>query len=217
MDSTHIVKDYSKSANLIDYYANSLTEIANSTGDNLEGNCFTEHQTTIRNEQLLTKRINLFAAAKHGPSILEVGFNAGHSALLLLLGCNPGTKIDFLDIGGHPYVVPCYEYILKIRSEIPILLYLGNSKHILPLRVLKQKEHDVYDVIHMDGGHSNDCVVNDLTLCYQLCKTGGWLIVDDASGFILEEINRFLQLGLVKKVPGQLDTNLYPHCILEKI
>lgn len=216
MDVETAIQRYIALSTTIDTHADQLTEIVKATGDNLEGNCFTIHQTTKRDEALLSKRINLFTAASQGSQILELGFNAGHSALLLLLGCKEGATLEFLDIGGHPYVRPCFQYLQQIRPEVPRRLVLGDSKHVLPLRVLRDGERDVYDLIHMDGGHSMDCVINDLTLLYQLLKPGGWMIIDDADGFILEEINRFLRLGLFRHVQGQLETGVYPHLIVSK-
>jgi hypothetical protein len=199
----------------IDLHANNLTEIAKQSGDNLEGNCFTNHQTTLRNEKLLPKRMNLLEIARHGQKILELGFNAGHSALLLLIGSSPDAEIDFLDIGGHPYVIPCFEY-LKRNFPINQQLLLGDSLVYLPKRVLKEGQRDVYDIIHMDGGHANECVVNDLILLYMLLKPNGYMIVDDAEGFILEEVKRFISVGLLKPVAGQYQTEVYPHFILQK-
>lgn len=216
MNASQSISHYSDQSELIDLHANALIELVKKTGDNLEGSCFTLHQTTTQEEKLITKRINLFAAAKHGPKIFELGFNAGHSGLLLLLGCHPGSTVEFLDLGGHPYVVPCFQYLQGVRPEIPRSLVLGNSRDALPYRVLKQKESDLYDVIHMDGGHAIDCVVNDMILLYQLLKPGGWMIIDDADGHILQEIQRYLSLGLFTLVQGQLQTEVYPHLILSK-
>ena len=217
MDFKGAIEEYIQNEQVIDLHANNLTQIARLSGDNLEGNCFTIHQTAQRDEQLVGKRINLFRAAKHGNKILELGFNAGHSALLLLLGCNSTTEIDFIDIGGHGYIFPCIEYIQQIRPSIPTHFYLGDSRNILPTWILKEKKQDQYDVIHMDGGHSDICVVNDLLCLLHLCKPGGWIIVDDAESFILEEVKRYVKLGLVKVVDGQLETKVYPHLIIEKI
>lgn len=216
MNPEESVSIYESQREAIDLHAANLIEIVKTTGDNLEGSCFTIHQTTVQHGALLAKRMNLFASAKHGPRIFELGFNAGHSGLLFLLGCAPGSTIEFLDIGGHPYVIPCFQYLQQVRPEIQRTLLLGDSRDVLPLRVLKQNKSEIYDVIHMDGGHAIDCVVNDMILLYQLLKPGGWMIVDDADGHILEEIRRYLRFGLLTIVPGQLPTEVYPHLILEK-
>lgn len=201
---------------VIDMHANILTQIAFQTGTPLEGNCFTMHNTFVRNEDLISKRVNLMEIARHGKKILELGFNAGHSALLLLLGALPDTEITFVDIGIHPYVPPCFQYL---NSKFPAakLLLLGDSRLYLPQIVLKDNQREIYDVIHMDGGHDKDCVVNDMILLYLLLKKGGIMIVDDADGFILEQTHRFLQLGLFTKFEGQLPTKVYPHLIVQKV
>jgi hypothetical protein len=216
MDPQFALERYKQLHEQIDFHANHLTEIARLSGDNLEGNCFTNHQTTVRNEQLLPKRVNLLETARHGNKILELGFNAGHSALLLLLGCNPDAEVTFFDIGGHPYVKPCFEY-LKAISRVNKELVLANSLQHLPKIVLKDGQRDIYDIIHMDGGHSHECVVNDLILLFLLLKKGGYMIVDDADGFILEEVSLFVSLGLFEVVPGQYKTEHYPHIIVRKV
>lgn len=216
MNPDQTIQEYESLREEIDFHANTLIEIVKKTGDALEGSCFTIHQTTAQHGALVAKRMNLLAAAKHGPRIFELGFNAGHSGLLFLLGCAPGSTVEFLDIGGHPYVIPCFQYLQGVRPEISRTLLLGDSRSVLPFRVLKQKESNLYDVIHMDGGHEIDCVVNDMILLYQLLKPGGWMIIDDADGHILEEIQRYVSLGLFTLVQGQLRTEVYPHLILEK-
>ncbi len=217
MNIPFAVTRYSQHQQVVDENANILTEIARLSGDNLEGNCFTNHATTDRNEGLLTKRINLMEVARHGKKILEVGFNAGHSALLLLLGCDSDAEITFLDLGGHPYVIPCFEYLKRVSPSVNRNLVLGNSLHLLPKIVLKEGQREKYDIIHMDGGHAPECVINDLILLYMLLKPGGYLIVDDAGGFILEQVSNFLSLGLLEVEPNQLATQVYPHIITKKV
>jgi predicted O-methyltransferase YrrM len=216
MDPDFALQRYALKQAEIDFHADRLTEITKSIGDILEGNYFTNHQTTIRNEELILKRINLLEVARHGKKILELGFNAGHSALLFVLGCEPDAEVDFFDIGFHAYVRPCFNYIQSI-SPVKTSLTLANSLHHLPKLVLKEGQQNVYDIIHMDGGHSRECVVNDLLLLYMLLKPGGILIVDDADGFILEEVSLFISLGLVEVLAGQFPTKVYPHIIVKKV
>jgi len=217
MNIDSALQRYASIVSLIDQHANTLTEITRLTGDNLEGNCFTNHATTERNEGLLSKRINLLEVARHGKKILELGFNAGHSALLFLLGCDPDAEITFLDIGGHPYVFPCFEYLKRVSPTVKRDLIIGNSLHILPKMVLKEGQKEQYDIIHMDGGHAPECVINDLILLYMLLKPGGYLIVDDTLGFILEQVRNFVSIGLLEIEPNQFATQVYPHIIVKKV
>lgn len=216
MNPTSAYQNYNKHSQEIHYHANNLIEIVKKTGDPLEGNCFTNHLTTDWNDALLTKRINLLEIASKGKKILELGFNAGHSALLLLLGCDPDAEITFLDIGIHPYVKPCFDYINSI-SRVKKQLVIGNSLVYLPKIVLKDGQREIYDIIHMDGGHTPDCVVNDMILLYMLLKPGGYMIIDDTEGFILEETSSFISLGLFEVVQGQYKTQHYPHIIVRKV
>lgn len=217
MDLDFAVKRYETLQEVIDKHADALIQLTKMTKDTLEGNCFTNHLTTERNEGLLSKRVNLLEVARHGKTLLELGFNAGHSALLFLLGCEADAEILFLDIGEHPYVLPCYKYLKQVNPSVKREILFGNSLHILPKLVLKEGQKEKFDIIHMDGGHSHECVTNDLILLYMLLKPGGYMIVDDASGFILEQVSNFTSLGLFEIEPNQLATQVYPHIILKKV
>jgi hypothetical protein len=43
---------------------------------------------------------------------------------------------------------------------------------------------DLFDVIYIDGGHDYETVVSDINLCEKLLKSGGLLVMDDASSFL---------------------------------
>ena len=104
-------------------------------------------------------------------NIMEIGFNSGFSALLILLS-NPVARLTCFDLGEHKYVMPCY---LKLRETFGdrINLVLGESMETLPLHEGK------YDLIHIDGGHSAEIGNSDMLQSYRLSRQGTVLILDD--------------------------------------
>jgi hypothetical protein len=85
-----------------------------------EGNCFYYHDSLNEYPELYTKQLNLFWCGKQPATrMCEIGFNAGHSSMLLLLGrnCEP---MDFtvFDIGHHQYTAPCFDYIKQSFSHV---------------------------------------------------------------------------------------------------
>ena len=90
------------------------------SGVPLEGNLFTEHFQpeipAVPIEAFRNKRSNyaLFCAA--GSSLLEIGFNAGHSCMLAL-SANKDLVYTGVDIGMHAYTQPCFEYLRSYSAS----------------------------------------------------------------------------------------------------
>ena len=107
------------------HHLDKILEIIKSTGEELEGNCFYIHKS-FNEINDINKKINLFSLAKNRDVILEIGFNAGHSALLFLFA-NPNAVVHCFDICYHEYTEKCFEYL---SNEFPgkLYLYKGDSK-----------------------------------------------------------------------------------------
>lgn len=218
MNTTEAVQTYERLESQIDAHARKLNEIVKETGEDLEGSCFTYHRTTEWAPPLRNKRINLMAAAARSQRIFELGVNASHSLLLFVMGSKPEAKIETLDIGEHSYVDKTFEYVRSLSPERSLTFQKGDSRDVLVTRVLQKGEKELYDLIHMDGGHAADCVVSDILLLTQILQKGGWLIVDDINDpFIAAQVTRLVRLGLYRPAGGQLPTELYQHVLLEKI
>merc|ERR1719515_691716 len=59
----------------------------------------------VTQNTLLTQQYHDMSTAIFVKNICEVGFNAGHSAMLFLLS-NPRVKVYSFDLGLHPYTTP---------------------------------------------------------------------------------------------------------------
>nr|WP_199290590.1 class I SAM-dependent methyltransferase [Synechococcus elongatus] len=132
-----------------------LDHVVVESGEPLEGNCFYYHLSLKPSALLENKRINLFSSATQAQKILEIGFNAGHSAALMLLA-NPNSNLLAFDICEHRYTEGCFA-VLAERFPHRIDLIAGDSNTTLPLFRL---EHPAvyFDLLHIDGSHS--CLPN---------------------------------------------------------
>jgi predicted O-methyltransferase YrrM len=104
-------------------------------------------------------------------NVLEIGFNAGFSTLLMLLS-NPYVKLTCSDLCEHAYTIPCYLKLKEIFGD-RIHLKPGDSTNTLPTL------SDTYDLIHIDGGHDDVVATSDIINSYHLSKNRTILIMDD--------------------------------------
>jgi hypothetical protein len=121
-----------------------------STGERLEGNIFCRCGQTTYSEEFVAKQINMVALAREadarappqGPIALEVGFNSGFSAALLLLAC-PRLRLTCVDIGEHAYTKPCFESLAAIFPT-RVNLLIGDSRAVLPMHefLSEVRSHD---------------------------------------------------------------------------
>jgi hypothetical protein len=155
------------------YINKHLLPIINNCGELLEGNIFMLHNTAKYTDLFLnkTKNISNMVLNKNIKNVMEIGFNSGFSALLMLL-TNPNIYILCSDLGEHKYVMPCYEKLKETFGD-RINIIIGDSTQTL------QHVKGIYDLIHIDGGHSTKVANSDIINSYRLSKQGTILIMDD--------------------------------------
>lgn len=110
-------------------------------------------------------------------SVMEIGFNAGHSADVMLFA-NSSIKLTSFDLGIHAYVLHAKEYMDKTypaRHE----LILGDSMQTVPEFIAANGANTKFDVIFIDGGHTYDLAKADLTNCKNLAHPNTIVILDD--------------------------------------
>lgn len=153
-----------------------LMPIVENTNEKLEGSIFNLHESNEITIKFNEKQQNICDILMTKPikNILEIGFNAGFSALLMLLTTSD-TFITCVDICEHKYTMPCYNWINEHFSD-RIKLIKGDSKQILN-HLIEQKEY--YDMIHIDGGHDILNVFYDIQNSIKLSKQDTILIMDD--------------------------------------
>jgi hypothetical protein len=108
--------------------------------------------------------------------VMEIGFNAGHSAELMLENNKTLTLTSF-DLGQYNYVLPGKEFI-NMTYPGRHTLYLGDSTMSIP--VFTQQNPDVkFDVIFIDGGHLYPIAKADIDNCFHLAHKDTIVMVDD--------------------------------------
>jgi len=186
---------------------------------NLEGNCFYYHNTLTIYPDLYNKQVNIFACGElKNSKICEIGFNAGHSTMLMLLGKTSSLKFTIFDIGYHPYTKPCFEYISSYYKNVDFEYIEGDSTTTIPSWIKENLENiGTYDIVHIDGGHSEYCIFNDIKNADILVRKYGLIMIDDTND---EIINKYVDIYLMNNKYIEisiLQTYGYKHRIIQKI
>ena len=200
-------------------FNNALLELAYSKGT-MEGNIFYNHGTLTLNPNLHTKQANMFWCGKQAKTrICEIGFNAGHSTMLMLLG-REKTPLEFtlFDIGHYGYTEPCLNYLSTAFPHVHFTYVKGDSTITMSKWIAENSSLiGQYDVIHVDGGHSEHCIINDMKNADVLIKLNGIVIVDDTDGDIINSVvEKYIATGNYKEL-FLLKTYDNQHRILQKI
>lgn len=106
-------------------------------------------------------------------SILEIGFNGGHSSELFLSE-SPEHHVLSFDLGEHLYVAFGKKYIDETFPNRHTLV-LGDSTVTIPNYCADTK----YDLIFIDGGHSYEVALADLQNCKKFAHENTVVIMDD--------------------------------------
>jgi predicted O-methyltransferase YrrM len=174
-----IEENINKAKQYIDEY---LLPIIHNCGEKLEGNIFMLHHTTEYTNVYLNKAKNIsnLVLNKNVKNVMEIGFNAGFSALLMLLS-SPYISINCFDLGEHTYTLPCFQKLKETFGD-RINITLGDSRETL------KNDNGLYDLIHIDGGHSTEVAESDIINSYRLSKQGTLLIMDDYDFYNLHNL-----------------------------
>jgi hypothetical protein len=162
----------------LDQYRSHLLEldrIVQDTGSNLEGNVMYLHNDPTYgtpDPRFLHKRRFLAMAAQTSKHTLEIGFNAGHSALIMLTA-NPDLKLTAVDIGWHPYTIPCFNYLQSHFGD-RIRFIHSDSLQAWPMLV-----GESFDFVHIDGNHEPTHLEVDLINVLTYTERGTRVLVDD--------------------------------------
>jgi len=143
-----------------------LTQFLNDRGyKKFEGHC----QETPKQVEDLIKLSNGHI------DIMEIGFNAGHSAEVFLN--NNSIRLTSFDLGYHMYVQMGKEYIDMTYPNRHSLI-IGNSNKTIP-EYIDNNPKKFFDVIFIDGCHNYEIVNTDLKNCRKLAHKDTIVILDD--------------------------------------
>jgi len=157
-----------------------IETILRKVGERIEGNLICDidpgHYTIQQN---LGKIQNLQTLCAGKKNICEIGVNAGHSLLLMLL-VNPTAEYTLFDLGNHGYTRPCLEYIRSNFPSVRIQIIYGNSVETMATYIQENPEKlATYDLCHLDGGHTQDIFPHDYANVKKLMESQGIVIFDD--------------------------------------
>lgn len=121
-------------------------------------------------------RLAMLIFEKKPAHMMEIGFNAGHSAEVMLT-VQPTAHMVSFDLGIHSYTQWGKTYIDQ-KFPFHHILCLGDSRHSVP------EFHQMYpsvrfDVIFIDGGHHYEQAKQDLMNCRAFAHDDTLVIVDD--------------------------------------
>lgn len=109
-------------------------------------------------------------------NVMEIGFNAGHSAEIFLENNKELTLTSF-DLGEHGYVKTAKEYIDATYPNRHNLI-LGDSRITIP-NYLENNKDSKFDIIFIDGGHTYEIAKADMENCFHLAHKDTIVILDD--------------------------------------
>lgn len=111
-------------------------------------------------------------------NILEIGFNAGHSAATFL-SASSKVKVTSFDIGIHDYLKIGKKFIDRKFPNRHTLI-LGNSLETIP-QYYKNNPEMKFDLLFIDGNHEYDFAIGDLNNCKLLAHKNSYVILDDTT------------------------------------
>lgn len=146
-----------------------------------KNNCFVDEGHSQQCNEQINLLIKLIKNDKI-KNIVEIGFNAGHSAEIFLKN-NPNIVMTSFDLGYHSYTSVGKQYIDMTYPGRHTLI-LGDSLQEVPA----YSENTKFDIIFIDGGHAYNVAYGDIINCKKLAHENTIIIMDDTH-FPITNIN----------------------------
>lgn len=134
------------------------------------------HNPSADSPIYLAKRLNyvLLLDQLQCGHLMEIGFNWGYSASLLL-EVAASSRLHSIDIGWHWYTPPAGALMAQIYPGRFSYTWKDSREALLDQIAAGNR----YDMISIDGGHAYGTARTDILLSLELLNDGGLLIVDD--------------------------------------
>lgn len=110
-------------------------------------------------------------------SIAEIGFNMGHSTLLMLMS-NPSVEIQSFDLGQYDYARAAFRLLKEEYPQRKLDIVWGDSTITVPA-FHSQNPEKKFDVLIVDGGHSYEVATKDVLNMKKLSHPDTIVIIDD--------------------------------------
>lgn len=135
-----------------------------------------QNKTTFEGSSTIQEETeDLIRWCKDAKSIMEIGFNAGNSAVTFLK--NSSAHLTSFDIGLHETVQVGKEFIDKTYSGRHSLI-IGDSTVKVP-EFISNNPGKTFDLIFIDGGHDYHVALADFENCRMLSGPDTIVIMDD--------------------------------------
>jgi predicted O-methyltransferase YrrM len=161
-------------------HVQALTSILESIGERVEGNLVCDihpRNWTVKENMAKIKNLQLLCEGKK--NIIEIGVNACHSLLLMLL-VNPDAHYILFDLNYHGYTKHTLQYIKEQFPSTTIDVIFGNSVETIHAYIAENTDKlKTFDFIHLDGGHTEDIFGVDYENCKKLLSNEGIVVFDD--------------------------------------
>jgi hypothetical protein len=128
--------------------------------------------------------LNYFGRRLRPASYLEIGVRRGKSMAQVITG-QPSCNVVAIDLWLSPYGGvdnPGPDFVRQEMSRLghtgELQMLSGESQRVLP-RFVAENPRRRFDLITVDGDHTNDGAWSDLSATVELLEPGGWLLFDD--------------------------------------
>jgi hypothetical protein len=178
-------------------YIQDISQILEETGEIIEGNLICDiYPRNWKIEENINKIKNLQYLCKNKKKIIEIGVNACHSLLLMLL-INSDAEYLLFDLNNHKYTEKTIEYIKKEFPKTKIEIIYGDSVETIKKYIIDNPNQlNSYELIHLDGGHTEDIFSKDYENIKKLIINDGISIFDD---YDMNNIKNFIHNKIKQK------------------
>ena len=168
-----------------------------------EGNCLYSHASHfVLDKEKYSLRNNLYNLSRVSESLVQVGINGGHS-IGLCLYANPKLKVLGFDLFSHPYTKGSCDYLAQNYN---CTLIPGNSHTTIKDYNTEQK----YDLIHIDGGHTTNDLMQDVYDCKKFAHADTTVIIDDIPG------NQDVYQGVINMCNNNTIADITEHLLMDR-
>jgi hypothetical protein len=193
-----------------------INKITTGVGEKLEGNlCYFHHEAKFLHSppdpRRGARREIFLRALADRRRLLEIGFNAGHSALLALT--HSKVSVTAIDNSTHAYTQAAAEYLEAAFAGR--FQFISMDSRRLPYSSGQVKLAD-HDVMHIDGAHQADAFASDISCALAYGKPGMLVVIDDIYvPWIRHITNQFVADGLLAPYGDLESTESGVYVVLE--